>query len=67
MNIKQQASAEPVKFYDYKDRVVRVARILWVPTMRSRDILLQATGDHLRQVHSDQMVLKMIRRGRLVR
>jgi hypothetical protein len=35
--------------------------------MRSKDILLQAKGDHLGQVHSDQMVLEMIRRGRLVR
>jgi hypothetical protein len=67
MNIKQQASAEPVKFYDYKNRVMRVAGMLWVPTMPSRDILLQATGDHLGRVHSDQMVLKMIRWGRLVR
>jgi hypothetical protein len=64
--MKQQASAVPVKFRDYKDSVMRVARILWVPTMRSRDILLQAKGDHLSQVHSDQMVLKMIRQGRLV-
>jgi hypothetical protein len=31
------------------------------------DILLQAKGDHLDQVHSDQMVLEMIRQGRLVR
>ncbi len=31
-----------------------------------RDILLQAKGDHLDRVHSDQMVLEMIRRGRLV-
>jgi hypothetical protein len=30
--------------------------------MHSRDILLQAKGDHLDRVHSDQMVLKMIRR-----
>jgi hypothetical protein len=35
--------------------------------MRSRDILQQANGDHLNRVHSDQMVLEMIRRGRLVR
>jgi hypothetical protein len=31
--------------------------------MRSKDILLQAKGDHLGQVHSDQMVLEMIRGG----
>ncbi len=42
---------------------MRVAGILHVPTMHSRDILLQATGDLLDQVHSDQMVLEMIRRG----
>jgi hypothetical protein len=36
-------------------------------TMCSRDILLQAKEDHLHQVHSDQMVLKMIRGGRLAR
>jgi hypothetical protein len=46
---------------------MRVAGILLVPTMHSRDILLQAKGDHLDRVHSDQMVLEMIRRGRLVR
>jgi hypothetical protein len=46
---------------------MRVARILGVPTMHSRGILLQAKGDHLDQVHLDQMVLKMIRQGRLVR
>jgi hypothetical protein len=38
---------------------MRVAGILRVPTMCSRDILLQAKGDHLGQVHSDQMVLKI--------
>jgi hypothetical protein len=42
-----------------------VAGILRVPTMHPRDILLKAKGDHLDQVHSDQMVLVMIRRGRL--
>jgi hypothetical protein len=36
------------------------------PNMHSRDILRKAKGDHLDRVHSDQMVLKMIRRGRLV-
>jgi hypothetical protein len=45
---------------------MRVAVILRVPTMHSRDILLQAKGDHLDQVHSDQIVLEMIRQGRLV-
>jgi hypothetical protein len=34
--------------------------------MHSRDILCKAKGDHLGQVHSDQMVLEMIRRERLV-
>jgi hypothetical protein len=34
--------------------------------MRSRDILRNAKGDHVDQVHSDQMVLEMIRQGRLV-
>ncbi len=42
---------------------MRVAGILRVPTMHSRDILLQAKWDHLDQVHSDQMVLEMIRQG----
>jgi hypothetical protein len=45
---------------------MRVAGILQVPTMHSREILLQAKGNHLDRVHSDQMVLKMIRLGRLV-
>jgi hypothetical protein len=43
---------------------MRVAGILRVPTMHSRDILFQAKGDHLDRVHSDQMVLEMIRLGR---
>jgi hypothetical protein len=67
MNTKQQASAVSVGFCDYKDSVMRVARIIWVPTMSSKDILLQARGDHLGRVHPDQMVLEMIMRGRLVR
>ncbi len=62
----QLHSAVPVVFQNQKDSVMRVAGILWVPTMRSRDILLQANGDHLDRVHSYQMVLEMIRRGRLV-
>jgi hypothetical protein len=53
-------SAVQGKFYNYNDKVVRVAGRLWAPTMRSRNILLQAKGDHLDQVHSDQMVLKVI-------
>jgi hypothetical protein len=65
-NTKQQASAVPVEFCDYKDSVMRVAGILWISTMSSREILLQAKGDHLGRVHSDQMVLKVIRRRRLV-
>jgi hypothetical protein len=44
VNTKQQASAVPLEFRDYKDSVMRVARILQVPTMRSKDILLQAKG-----------------------
>ncbi len=65
-NTKQQASAVPVEFHDYKDSVTRVAGILWVTSMRSRDFLLQAKGDHLGRVHSDQTVLEMIRQRRLV-
>jgi hypothetical protein len=34
--------------------------------MRSKDILLQAKGNHLGRVHSDQMVLQMIRWRSLV-
>ncbi len=66
MNTKQQANAVPVEFRDYKDSVMRVAGILWVPTMRSRDILLQAKRDLRGRVHSYQMFLEMIRWGRLV-
>jgi hypothetical protein len=62
-NTKQQATTVPFKFHDYKDSVMRVAWILWVPTMLSRDILLQVKVDHLGRVHSDQMVLEMIRQG----
>jgi hypothetical protein len=40
MSTKQQVSAILVEFLDYMDSVIRVARILWVPTMHSRDILL---------------------------
>ncbi len=36
-------------------------------TMHSREILRHAKGDHLDQVHSDQIVNEMIRQGRLVR
>ncbi len=35
------------QIHNYNDSVTKVARRLWVPTMRSRDILLQAKGDHL--------------------
>ncbi len=52
MNTKQQASAVPLEFCDYKDSVMSVARILQVPTMHSKDILLQAKGDHLGRVHT---------------
>jgi hypothetical protein len=58
-------SAVPVKFH-YNDSAMRVARGLRVPTMHSRDILLQAKEDHLDQDHSDHMVLEMIWLGRLV-
>ncbi len=60
------SSAVPVQFYNYNYRVTRVAGRLWVPTVHSRGILLQAKGDHLDRVHSDQTVLKMIRQGKLV-
>ncbi len=43
---------------------MRVVLKLWVPTKRSRDILQQAKG--IIGIESTQMVLKMIRRGRLV-
>jgi hypothetical protein len=36
------------------------------PTMHSRKILRKAKGDHLDCIHSDQMVLEIISRGRLV-
>jgi hypothetical protein len=36
------------------------------PTRHSRDVLRKAKGDHLDRVHSDQMVLKIIRWGRPV-
>ncbi len=65
--LSNRPSALPVKFHNYNDSVKRVAGRLRVPTMHSRDILLQDKGDHLGQVHSDQMVLEMIRCGRLVR
>jgi hypothetical protein len=53
-----------VRFHNYNDSVMRVARILRVPTMHSRDILLQAKRDHLDRVHSDQLFLERIRQGR---
>jgi hypothetical protein len=56
-------SAVPVEFHNYNDSVTRVAGRLRVPIMCSRDILLQAKGDHLGRVNSDQMVLEMIRWG----
>jgi hypothetical protein len=37
-------SAVPVEFHNCNDSVTRVAGRLWVPTMRSRDILHQAKG-----------------------
>ncbi len=42
--MKGQASAVPAEFPDYLDSVMRVARIFWVPTRNSRDILHQAKG-----------------------
>jgi hypothetical protein len=60
----QPRSTTPIVFHNYKDSVMRVAGILRVPTMCSRDILLQqAKKDHFYQVYSDQMVLEMIRVG----
>jgi hypothetical protein len=64
---KATDSAIPVGFRDYKDSVMGVTGILRVPTMCSRDILLQVKGHQLGRVHSDQMVLERIRPGRLVR
>jgi hypothetical protein len=43
----QPHSAVTVVFQNHKDRVMRAAGILWVPAMRSRDILQQAKEDHL--------------------
>ncbi len=40
----KRPSAVPVKFHNYNNSVTRVAGRLWVPTMRSWDILLQAKG-----------------------
>jgi hypothetical protein len=45
---------------------VRVARVSWGPTGRSRDILRKVQGDHRNLVHTGKKVLKMIRQGRLV-
>jgi hypothetical protein len=59
----QLQSALLVEFHNHKYSVMRAAGILWVPTMRSRDILQQAKWDHLDRFHSDQMFLEMIRRG----
>ncbi len=36
------------------------------PTIHSRDILRKVKGDHLDQVHVDQMVLEKIRWEKLV-
>jgi hypothetical protein len=44
-NTKQKATTVPVKYCDYKDRVMRVAGILQVPNMSSKDILFQAKGE----------------------
>ncbi len=40
----QPHSAVLVKFHNHKDSVMRVAVILWVPTMHSGDIMQQAKG-----------------------
>jgi hypothetical protein len=45
---------------------MRVDGRLQVTNIRSRDTMLQAKGDQLERVHSDQMVLEMIRWGWLV-
>jgi hypothetical protein len=62
----QQHSAVQVEFHNNKDSFLRAAEILQAPTMCSRDFLQQAKGDLLDRVHSVQMVLEMIRQGRLV-
>ncbi len=36
-----------MEFHNYKDSVMRAARILRVPTMYLKDILHKAEGDHL--------------------
>ncbi len=59
----QLHSAVPIEFHNHKDSVMRVAGILQDRTMHSRVALWQAKEDYLDQVHSDQMVLEMIRRG----
>jgi hypothetical protein len=61
----QPHSAVPVVFQNHNESVMRAAGILRVPTMHSGDILQQAKGDHLGRVHSDHMILEMIRQGRL--
>ncbi len=59
------SKAIPVEFNNCNDSIMRVAGELQVPSKHSRDILLEAKGIIL--VKSTQMVLEMIRRGRLVR
>ncbi len=41
---EQPSNAVPVKFTTYKDSVIRVAGMLWVPTVRPRDILQGPMG-----------------------
>ncbi len=55
-----------VQFHSCNDSVMRVHVVgkLWVPTLKGHSASSQ--GDHLVQVHRDQMVLETIRRGRLV-
>jgi hypothetical protein len=50
-----------------KDCITRVVWKLRVPTGQLKGHLTSSQGDHWDWVHSDQMVLAMVRRGRLVR
>ncbi len=64
----QPHSVVSVVFQNHKDSVMRAGQDIMGSycMMHSKDILQQAKGDHLDRVHSDQMFLEMIRRGRLV-
>jgi hypothetical protein len=60
-------SAVPVKSHNYNDSVTSVAGRLRLLLFAQGKFCLKPRGDHLGWAHSDQMVLEMIRRGRLVR